>query len=134
VPFALPTFTTCTLTWPVEVEAVEEEVVVAAGWKSVLCILLWFCLDVLEHTESRADAQSRQGEGCELHIDGLTKIQILNECGDMYMNASSAVSCWPTIKITRSEGNVSIHLRPNKVKEEKNERKDDSDGNGREDR
>lgn len=87
----------------------------------------------LERTESRADAQSRQGEGCELHIDGLTKTQILNECGDMY-KASSAVSCWPTIKITRSEGNVSIHSRPNEVKEEKNKRKDESDGNGRGDR
>lgn len=74
-------------------------------------------------SESSADAQSRQGERCELHIGGLTKIQIqiLNECGDMY-KASSAVSCWPTIKITRSAGNVSVHLRPNEVKKEKNKR------------
>lgn len=35
MPFALPTLTTCTVIWPVEVEATEEEVVVAAGWKSV---------------------------------------------------------------------------------------------------
>jgi hypothetical protein len=37
VPFALPTLTTCTVTWPVEAEEEAEEVVDAARWELV-CI------------------------------------------------------------------------------------------------
>jgi hypothetical protein len=52
-------------------------------------------------TKGAADAQGREGESCELHVGGDEKdpdLSKTNECG-IEVKASSAVSCWPTIKV-----------------------------------
>ena len=55
----------------------------------------------MRFTKSAADAQGRECESCELHIGGDEKdpdLSKMNEC--LYeVKASSAVSCWPTIKV-----------------------------------
>ena len=87
VPFAFPTLTTWT-------------VVPAASGQLMTCSN--FDADGAEGlTKGAANAQGREGESCELHFGGDEKdpdLSKANECG-IEVKASSAVSCWPTIKV-----------------------------------
>ena len=66
VPFAFPTFTTWTLTVPVDVEDEAEEVLEAAEYLLGDAFIIFLGCGL---TKSAANAQGRQSKICQLHFD-----------------------------------------------------------------